>query len=183
MSPSWYVSTDIVLESKTCLTHCQDGAPHSIQILRSSQRWICVWVDIVILKATLKAFPSLNNLHVVWVLSFLNVSTWHSEFTVGFEGNQCTRILPSDPRMLWPWSLLICRIALCYYYICLLGHFEVIGAVPVPCDNLQELDKWFVYWASFSASVNLLKTNITMNYIWRCGSYHTHSVSIEKQIS
>jgi hypothetical protein len=123
VSSSWFVSTDIVLEGKTCLTHCQDGTPHSIQILRTSQRW----VDIATSKATLKAFPSLNNLHVVWVLSFLYVSSSHSEFTVGFEGKQCTRIWPSDTSRLWLWSILICRIELCYYCVCLLGHFKVTG--------------------------------------------------------
>jgi hypothetical protein len=142
MSSSWYVSADILLESETCLTHCQDGAPHSIQILWSSQICKCVWVNIVTSKATLKAFPSLNNLHVVWVLSFFYVSAWHSAFTVGFGGKQCTRNLPSDPRKLWPWSLLICRIAFHYSCIRLLGHFKVTGAGPVPFDNLQELGKW-----------------------------------------
>jgi len=159
-----------VLEGETCLTHCQDGAPHSIQILRSSQHCKCVWVDIVTSKATLKAFPLLNNLHVVWVLSFLYVSAWHSEFTVGFEGKQCTRTWPSDTNKLWPWSILICRIEFCCSCVCLLGHFKVTGADPVPCDNLKELDKWFMYSATFSASVNPLKTNITMNYISRCSS-------------
>jgi len=154
-----------MLEGKMCLTHCQDWAPHSIQILWSSQCCKCVWVDIVISKATLKAFPLLNNLHVVWVLSFLYVSAWHSEFTVAFEGKESTRILPTDPRKLWHWSLLICRIAFCYYSVYLLGHFKVTGVGPVPFENLQELDKWFIYWAFFSASVNPLKTNITMNYL------------------
>jgi hypothetical protein len=149
MSSSWYVSTVIVLEGKSCLKHWQDGAPHSIQILWWSQRFPCVWVDIVILKATLKAFSLLNNFNLVWALGFLYVSTWHSEFSVGFEGKQCTRISPSDPRKLWPWSLLVCRIAFCYSCVCLLSHFIVTGPGPVPCDNLQELDKWFIYFHFF----------------------------------
>jgi hypothetical protein len=116
-------------------------------------------------QATLKTFPLLNKLHVVWGLSFLYVSAWHSEFNVGFEGKQCTRILPSYPGKLWLWSLLICRIAFCYSFVYLLGHFKVTGPGPVPFDNLQELDKCFIYRASFSASLNPVKTNITMNYI------------------
>jgi len=156
-----------VLEGETCLTHCGTTVHPDSVILSALQ--MCVRFDAVILKAVLKAFPMLNNSHVVRVISFLYVSARYSEFTVGFEGKQCTRTLPADPRKLWLWCLSICRIAFCHFYVWLLGHFKVTGAGFVPFDNLQELDKWFIYWAYFSASVNPLKTNITvLIFCWLC---------------
>lgn len=158
LSSCWRVSTFISLRAQTVSVDWWDGALHSLHILWWPQCCMCEsWIG----EATLKAFMLLNNCICIHVSSRFCLCV-HMTFCLKASSAQesCLRI-----QELWLWSFLICKITFSYSCVCLLANFKVTGSGSLPYENMQEIDKWFIFWSSFCTYVNPLKSKINLNYI------------------